>query len=459
MEEYQLGYKLAELLSTFEISADGDYSSYDGTPLGIDKLDYYSLLNVSFNQFAKESLYLTYMGNELSERAEKLLTMIGKFDCFWVSFEDIMQIGNHELPELKEFLSLWFSYLSNQNDSRVQSLLQEALTLSDDDNLLLENARKNVEPHPELYKQLLEKGSNNFDNEKMFEIGKEALDTIPANYTIRSEIALLTADYACRMNDSSASEYCWVEAFRSNTNVVNYMRIRFLAKNWQQYKNQILQILHDEYDSMNQKQQEEYNYFRLNKQKENILLNTAYFVILFFEEDFDTIFKHGMNNESTSNYFSNCIEEGIILLLMFLYKGEKLSNGLDFMVTVAAGTFDFTAKDYFNGTGIHLDKNDEELFWDLFCKWKNEVDIPEETAAQWLKQIERFVSKKVSTTMEFNKRHSYGECAAYIAALGEVKESFGIQNAKANLMNSYKKEYSRRRAFLQELKNYGMSKY
>lgn len=459
MEEYQLGYELAELLSTFEISADGDYSSYDGTPLGIDKLDYYSLLNVSFNQFAKESLYLTYMGNELSERAEKLLTMIGKFDCFWVSFEDIMQIGNHELPELKEFLSLWFSYLSSQNDSRVQSLLQEALTLSDDDNLLLENARENVEPHPELYKQLLEKGSNNFDNEKMFEIGKEALDTIPANYTIRSEIALLTADYACRMNDSGASEYCWVEAFRSNTNVVNYMRIRFLAKNWQQYKNQILQILHDAYDRMKQKQQEDYNYFVRNKQKENILRNTDYFAILFFEEDFDSIFKHGMNDESTSNYFSNCIEEGIILLLMFLYKGVELSSGLNFMVTVAARTFDFTSKDYLNGTCIHLDKNDEELFWDLFCKWKKEVEIPEETAAQWLKQIERFVSTKVSTIMEFNKRHHYGECAAYIAALGEVKESLGIQNAKANLMNSYKKEYSRRRAFLQELKNYGMSKY
>lgn len=459
MEEYQLGYELAELLSTFKISAAGDYSSYDGTPLGIDQLDYYSLLNVSFNQLVKESLYLTYMGNELSERAEKLLTMMDNFDCFRVSLEDIMQIGNQDLPELKKFLSLWFSYLSSQNDRRVQNLLQEALTLLDDDNLLLENVRKNVEPHPELYKQFLEKGSKNFDNEKMFQIGKEALDTIPEKYTIRSEIALLTAEYACKMNDSEASEYCWVEALRSNTNVVNYMRIRFMAKNWQQYKNQILQILHDAYDRMKQKQQEDYNYFVRNKQKENILRNTDYFAILFFEEDFDSIFKHGMNDESTSNYFSNCIEEGIILLLMFLYKGEKLSNGLDFMVTVAAGTFNFTAKDYLDGTGIHLDKNDEELFWDLFCKWKREVNIPEETAEQWLKQIERFVSKKVSTIMELNKRHHYGECAAYIAALGEVKESLGIQNAKANLMNNYKMEYARRRAFLQELKNYGMSKY
>lgn len=459
MEEYQLGYELAELLSTFKISAAGDYSSYDGTPLGIDQLDYYSLLNVSFNQLVKESLYLTYMGNELSERAEKLLAMMGNFDCFRVSFEDIMQIGNQDLPELKKFLSLWFSYLSSQNDGRVQNLLQEALTLLDDDNLLLENARKNVEPHPELYKQFLEKGSKDFDNEKMFQIGKEALDTIPEKYTIRSEIALLTAEYACKMNDSEALEYCWVEALRSNTNVVNYMRIRFMAKNWHQYKDQILQILHDAYDRMKRKQQEDYNHLPLYKQKENILRNTDYFVILFFEEDFESIFKHGMNDESTSNYFSNCIEVGIILLLMFLYKGVKLSSGLDFMVTVASRTFNFTAKNYLNGTGIHLDKNDEELFWELFCKWKKEVNIPEETAEQWLKQIERFVSKKVSTIMEFNKRHHYGECAAYIAALGEVKESLGIQNAKANLMNSYKMEYSRRRAFLQELKNYGMSKY
>lgn len=47
--------------------------------------------------------------------------------------------------------------------------------------------------------------------------------------------------------------------------------------------------------------------------------------------------------------------------------------------------------------------------------------------------------------MEANRRNYYGECAAFIAALGEVKESQGAENAKAAIMNSCKTEYARRR--------------
>lgn len=453
MEEYHLGFGLAELLSTLKISVDGDYSGYDDYQMGFSELYSNGLLSGSLNQLVQESLYLTYMGNELSDRAEKLFCLMSNYDYFGINLEGIMQLGNQALPELKAFLPLWINYLSIQNNRRVQNLIQEALTLLDDDNLFLENARKYVDTHPELYKQLIEKGSKTFDEEKLIQIGREALDTISDNYIIRGDIALLTAEYACRMNDRAVSEYCWVEAFRSNTNVVNYMRLRFMAKDWRQYQNQILQILHDAYNRMKQKQREKYDHYDSNKQKENILRLTVYFSILFFEEDFDRVIKQGMNSESISDCFANFNEEGIRMFLLLLYKGIELSRGLDFMVTVATGTCDFSVKSYLNGTGIHLDKNDEELFWDLFCKWKKEVNISDETAAQWLKQIERFVSKKVSTIMEFNKRHHYEECAAYIAALGEVKESLGIQK-KEDLMNSYKKKYSRRRTFLQELKNY-----
>ncbi len=57
---------MAELLSVLEVSSDGDYNDYDGTPLGILELsDYHLLENLSMNQIVR-----VYMANELQARAE-----------------------------------------------------------------------------------------------------------------------------------------------------------------------------------------------------------------------------------------------------------------------------------------------------------------------------------------------------------------------------------------------------
>ena len=53
--------------------------------------------------------------------------------------------------------------------------------------------------------------------------------------------------------------------------------------------------------------------------------------------------------------------------------------------------------------------------------------------------------------MDANRRNYYGECAAYIAALGEVRESMGETGAKQRLMTSYKDTYPRRSAFREEV--------
>ena len=89
-----------------------------------------------------------------------------------------------------------------------------------------------VDQHPQLYKQILEDGIEKEDNERLYRIGLEAMKKIPENKLIRSEIAFLTSEYAYRSNQRSVVEYCWLEAFRSDTSVMNYMRLRFRAESW-----------------------------------------------------------------------------------------------------------------------------------------------------------------------------------------------------------------------------------
>ncbi|MDO4329855.1 MAG: hypothetical protein Q4C66_11030 [Lachnospiraceae bacterium] len=75
---------------------------------------------------------------------------MGNYQCYEVKLEDIMQIGNHDLPEFKEFLPLWIDYLGNQTGWGVKKLMQEAQAMIEDDDQFLDTARKFVDKHQEV---------------------------------------------------------------------------------------------------------------------------------------------------------------------------------------------------------------------------------------------------------------------------------------------------------------------
>ena len=74
-----------------------------------------------------------------------------------------------------------------------------------------------------------------------------------------------------------------------------------------------------------------------------------------------------------------------------------------------------------------------------------------------LERLEKWTQMRVEGIMEKSHRNYYGECAAFAAALGEVRESRGELWAKAKVMEEYRSQYSRRTAFHQELRAYGMA--
>ena len=455
METYKEGCELAELLSALEVSATGDYNDYDGTPLGIRELYDHNLLGGTFKKVVRESLYLAYMGNELSVKAEELYCMMGNYGCYDVSLEDIMQDGKQELPEFKEFLLFWIDYLGSQTGRGAKRLLQEALAMLEDEDQILDIARKFVNQHPELYKQILQKGLECDVWDKMLQIGLEALDKIPATYILRSEIALLTAAFANRLNDSTTAEFCWIEAFRSDTSVVNYMRIRFMTKDWKRYSKEIKQIYNEAYNKTKLESKIAVGYHD-NVQRVNSLHHNTYCMFLFFDREYENVIRLGLSEKNALGWSSTFMKEGLALFLLLLYKGKTLSKGLDSMLGRVVSGCGFQADKFLEGTYLSNGRNERELFWALFCQWKDETDITEDDYSEWMKMIERYISVRTAGIMDANRRNYYGECAAFIAAYGEVCESRGVNDAKAGIMEKYKVKYSRRRAFHQELRNYGM---
>lgn len=365
------------------------------------------------------------------------------------------------MPEFDEFLAGWISYLGEMKGCHAGELLRGAQAMLRDEDVGLENARKYVGNHPALFGQMLRAKLDSGENEKMLEIGREALDKIPYSYTVRSEIALLTAEYACKLQDKAAMETCWLEAFRSNSTVVNYFRIRTRAENWAKYKDDVKAIYERTYEESKEKSGRGYAVHDMNKQRAKHLQEQDYLAILFFEEQFGKVIEIGMKEKNALGWSPTFMKQGMALFLLLLYNARddgELSAGLRAMLRWAFDACKFKAEEYFRGTGVQNNTGDYDVFWKLFCKWKENVQISEDQKNEWLDKIDKWVELRVKGIMDGSKRNYYGECASYIAALGEVQDSVGVFCAKERIMERYKNEYSRRRAFHQELRGYGMKK-
>lgn len=129
---YAEAYQIVEILLDMNITANGDYEDYLGSPLKIVELNVYGLLdNSSFRKFVKDALILTYINNKLPDRIEKLCSVIANCGCHDIKLEEIMKY----LPDFKEFLPLWVEYLSSHENPITMRLLTNA-------QLLLEKLRR-----------------------------------------------------------------------------------------------------------------------------------------------------------------------------------------------------------------------------------------------------------------------------------------------------------------------------
>ena len=166
----------------------------------------------------------------------------------------------------------------------------------------------------------------------------------------------------------------------------------------------------------------------------------------------------GMNTNKSLGWSETYMKQGISFMLLLLFRGDVLPSGLQAMLNRAISVCGFKAEEYYKGTDEYSNERDDELFLKLFGIWKEQVQLSDEDTQKWLQRIDKWIAQRTRGIMDNNRRNYYGECAAFIAALGEVLESFGEKGAKAGNMEKYKSEYSRRRAFHDELRKYGMKK-
>jgi len=165
---------------------------------------------------------------------------------------------------------------------------------------------------------------------------------------------------------------------------------------------------------------------------------------------------HEMNEQRALGWSATFMKCGLAAFLLFFLEEETLQNGCIEMCRKITETISFDSKLYYQGTGHRNSASGEKLFWKLFVKWKKTMAIPEEEHNGYLEWMKQLIQKRVDGIMNANRRNYYDECAAYIAALGEVMESRGEKEGKQRVMREFMQQYSRRNSFRKALKSYGM---
>ena len=438
---YEKGALLARSLAQTKVSVSGDY---DDEEMSYSDLVIHKLLSVDIGVMVTESLYLTCMGTNEEDRAESMLKVMDDFDYYSVTLDKILQVGTDEI-DLESLLPLWIKALARRPANKTDKLLTEAQNMLTDKNAVLEMADNYAESHPVLYLNLLRTGCESVSSEELLRVGLKGIQNIPVSSMVRSEVALLTAEYALSLKDRQTVEDCWLEAFRSNPSIVNFLRLRVYSLNWEKYADSARDIytLYSE-----SKDQMSWHWDR-----------KMLAVLMFFDGRFDEMVRRFMTPKdgTDSSLLSLCyMDKWIPFQLMLMNVQSNLQQGLSEMLDKLLNTCSFYGKAFCQGTDLNRELSNKDLFLDCFKKWKSDVLLPESTCESWLAGIDSWIKCYVSDIMEHNERTLYDNCAAFIAAYGEVLESRGNSGEKQRIMEYYKMEYHRRRAFHESLKRFGM---
>lgn len=453
-EAYVTGSETAEILLELEIFVTGEYADCVDEPLSLSEMAEKRLVKIDMKKVLLCALYAEYRASELKDRPNALYWIFSSYTSYGLTLEQLMQQGDG-LPEFDQFLTAWISYLGIQTGRRSQKLLNEAMELADDDHCLLENARRYADQHPGLYEKYIKsqmRETSASREAELYAVGQEALQRIDKKYVVRSRIALLMLRMAMDLNREAEQDDCMLEAFRSDSTAANYMRVRLTCHDASKYLGKLSGICRGFYmenkwsDMPGEK----------GELTENVVDKTMAFMFAFLEGDFDIVLAEGMNVKRPLGWSGSFMKCGLASFLLLLLESEELQTGgteMCRMVIRHVGNLDFsTAGEADEG------KDEAKRFWETFSAWKRTVRLSSEQREAYLKRAEELIELRVQGIMEANRRNYYAECAAYVAALGEVRESAGEPGGRERVMEQYRAKYSRRSAFHQALRAYGMKK-
>lgn len=256
--------------------------------------------------------------------------------------------------------------------------------------------------------------------------------------------------------DQRLLELCYFAAYESDTSAVNYIRALLngygTGKKREELRKAVMSFSASGNSGSGHASKKESSY---SERRENTPDRNKVLFLKFLDGQFAEVLAEGLDKTEALGWTGTFMKPGIALYLLYLYEGKRMGSGIAAMAGIAEEAIGFSKEEYQKGLCKDNCEEGKELFYGLFPQWKSMTQMEPDVRTRAIKRITGLLEKRTEGIMNANHRNYYGECAAYIAALGEVEESLGDDGAKQRIMTAYKDKYPRRSAFRAEMQSYG----
>ena len=144
-----------------------------------------------------------------------------------------------------------------------------------------------------------------------------------------------------------------------------------------------------------------------------------------------------MKQKNPLGWSGKFIDYGVKTMLLYLYADNDLGKACksiaeyysNYVCSFIGKNLIFMTENSAFETETSTQKSGE-VFWHVFTMWKSNYNMPEDEVNSHIKWLESVINKRADAIVSGQHRKSYYKAALLVAALGEVKESLGVQSAK-----------------------------
>lgn len=407
------------------------------------------IISVDLQKIALQTLYVAYQLQKPNDRAEDLYLYFSSYYIFKnIHIEDMLTIGREELQGLNEFWENWIYLLEGKEGDLESRLLREAIFYYKGMDGIEEVAARNYNSHPSLSVMVLREYAKCHDYKAMEKFGIQTLKNMDISLKIRSEIALMTA-FAAECLQHTEKEYrCYFEAFRSHSSIKNLFRLHVNEQLFMKYKDSVKKII------LNIPRQQNLNTFNEELAK-NIVHTFVYNELCFYIGRFGYVRQNIQNPENSLGWSGTFIRTGLSLFLVYLYDKEIPTKSMNFLME----RIDFREVE----DGEFLPELERKMlsqssegnpFWYYFQCWKKYYVLEQTRKEKYYLWAKNIIHARADAIVGGKFRNHYREVAVLLAALGDIKESWGDVGEKEKIRLTYKNKFPRHNAFQREMKEY-----
>lgn len=433
-KEYNSTYQLLDTICRLEFHTDyEEYSLFtydDGMTL--EELAEKELLSINFKKLSLCLLYACYQTNTGSERIEKLYEHLLWKQCSTIVLTEVFAYGPEKIEDEVAFMKKWRNFLIDTTTDRAAELLVDACIYLGGDDYLLKTAEENVKNHPYLYKVCCERKYQGQDYAACIAIAETAVKQIDENQVIRAEISDIAIQSAKEMGNEINVDHFYKESFYSNPNSWHLLRL---------YKLQDENVVAE---ALKRVKSIETGPFSGNvgsdeKKETEICDKDQKMLYRFMLGDYCDIIKKCQRNNTYLGWSSDL--KGTVIPLLLLYLKKDVAQK-----TYAERRLIDEVK-----YRIKFKSAEDESFDEYLSIWRKSCDMSEEEQEKYLQWLRKEIDERTENVVGGGYRKSYYKAAELIVLLGAVLEERGEVHGMENLINHYKKQHSRKRAFRQEI--------